>query len=436
MNTEGKKHPFSHSANSWQHAIAFERKIKMLLVMPLLMLPFLTMGFWALGGGKGKEKIVTSHREGLNLQLPSANLKQDEGENKLSFYEKAEREEEMLDDDNYLNVTSSDSNSLANNIASDTIFDGSNSSLPKTLNSATNYSISNQDSNEQKIMLRIHQLQHEINQPAKLSNKELKSNHSAMSMDSDVDHIKQMMNQLQEKKESDPELQSLEDMLDKIIDIQHPNRVKERIKEKSLQQKRSVFPVLSPPLSCSNSFLSIDTGIRAYKSENAFYSILKETENMPTQNAVEAVVHETKLVANGSKIKLRLLNDIYINGILIPAGNFMFAEAAINDLRLQMEIHSIIYNRSVLPVQLTVYDLDGIAGIDITEKAGRDVVKQGAANGLQGIELSSINSSVASQATSAGINIIKSLLGRRIKHVKVPIESGHKALLVNTESAQ
>jgi len=363
-------------------------------------------------------------------------LKQDEGENKLSFYEKAEQEEEMLDDDNYLNVKSSDSNSLADNIDSDTVFDGRNSSLPKTLNSTTNYSISNQDSNEQKIMLRIHQLQHEINQPARLSNKELKSNHGAMSMDSDVDRIKQMMNQIQEKKESDPELHSLEDMLDKIIDIQHPNRVKERIKEKSLQQKRSVFPVLCSPLSCSSSFLSIDTGIKTFRSENAFYSILKEKENIPAQNAVEAVVHETKSVANGSKIKLRLLNDIYINGIFIPAGNFMFAEATINDLRLQMEIHSIIYNRSVLPVQLTIYDLDGIAGIDITEKAGRDVVKQGAANGLQGIELSSINPSVASQATSAGINMIKSLLGRRIKHVKVPIESGHKVLLVNTDSAQ
>ncbi len=50
------------------------RKFKMLLVLPLLMLPFLTLAFYALGGGKGatdSSKIV-GPKEGLNLDLPSA----------------------------------------------------------------------------------------------------------------------------------------------------------------------------------------------------------------------------------------------------------------------------------------------------------------------------------------------------------------------------
>ena len=34
-----------------QRSQAFLRKRKMMMVLPLLVLPFLTMAFWALGGG-------------------------------------------------------------------------------------------------------------------------------------------------------------------------------------------------------------------------------------------------------------------------------------------------------------------------------------------------------------------------------------------------
>ena len=75
----------------------------------------------------------------------------------------------------------------------------------------------------------------------------------------------------------------------------------------------------------------------------------------------------------------------------IPAGNFLFAEAAINDQRMQMEIHSIVYNHSIFPVQLTVYDMDGLAGINIPDAISRNVIKQGGDNALQGMDLTSLN---------------------------------------------
>ena len=71
---------------------AFLRKRKMLLVLPLLTLPFLTMAFWAFGGGKGTQNTGTEKVAGLNLNLPSSNVKDDASENKLSFYERAAKD--------------------------------------------------------------------------------------------------------------------------------------------------------------------------------------------------------------------------------------------------------------------------------------------------------------------------------------------------------
>src|SRR5678815_2994268 len=76
-----------------QRSQAFLRKRKMMMVLPLLVLPFLTMAFWALGGGNaatnGKKQ---KQLQGLNLQLPNANLKDDKLADKMSFYDEAARD--------------------------------------------------------------------------------------------------------------------------------------------------------------------------------------------------------------------------------------------------------------------------------------------------------------------------------------------------------
>src|SRR5882672_4801775 len=90
--------------NKVQRSQAFLRKRKMMMVLPLLVIPFFTMAFWALGGGKGgNKKIAMAQHQGLNLQLPNANLKEDGKADKMSFYDQADKDslklaEQMLND--------------------------------------------------------------------------------------------------------------------------------------------------------------------------------------------------------------------------------------------------------------------------------------------------------------------------------------------------
>jgi hypothetical protein len=89
-----------------QHSAKFLRRRKMLLVLPLMVIPFITLAFWAMGGGKGTADMNQSNTNaGLNLQLPNANLKDDKNEDKLSFYKEADadslKREELLRNDPY-----------------------------------------------------------------------------------------------------------------------------------------------------------------------------------------------------------------------------------------------------------------------------------------------------------------------------------------------
>jgi conjugative transposon TraM protein len=242
-----------------------------------------------------------------------------------------------------------------------------------------------------------------------------------------VDRLESMMQMMNNANGEDPEMKQLDGTLDKILDIQHPSRVKEQIKEKSLQHKELVFTVSTEPTEVNVSLL--DTMKIGQEGTTGFFGLNDRTVSLPDNNAIEAVVHENQILVNGAVIKFRLLNDVFINGSLIPKGNFVFGTATLHDERLEAAIKFVRCHQSLFPVKLEVYDMDGMPGIYIPGAITRDVAKQSADNSLQLMELGSADPSFKAQAAAAGISTAKSLLSKKIKLIKVNLKAGYKVLL-------
>lgn len=414
------------------HSAKFLRQRKMMIVLPVLIIPFITMGFWALGGGQGQmNNNLADNNKGLNLQLPDANLKDDKNADKLSFYNEADadslkRDELLRNDPYYKDSIIGRRNTI--------LFDTENLGSTTPLNSGLNQSPYDKtaDANEQRIYQKINEINKQINQPDIGTQTSINPNQPTTNNDSngqfsnEVDRLQDMMQQMNGSPDADPEIQQLNGTLEKILDIQHPDRVKEKLKEKSLTNKEQVFIVTKQTVKDNISLL--DTGKRKSDPENKFFGI-EEDENFEEQNTVEAVVHQTQTLVNGAVVKLRLLNDIYINGSSIPKGNFVFGISELNDERLEINISSIRNNHSIFPVKLEVFDMDGLPGIYIPGAISRDVAKQSADNGLQLLDLTSMDPSLKAQATATGINTAKSLLSKKVKQVKVLVKAGYKVLL-------
>lgn len=395
------------------------RKRKMLLVFPLLIIPFLTMAFWALGGGKDDASLAQKQSTGLNLQLPNAQLKDEKGENKLSYYEEAEI----------------DSAKWRGRMENDPIFSSAlNDSIPKRSESYNPYPLQSgdyKDPNEQKVYRKLEELNSHLQNSSNYSENSQKpdtrfslANNPSFDK-ADVNRLEEMMKTVSSPTTKDPEVDQLNTMMDRILDIQHPERVKQRLSEKSSQNKEEVFSVVTSKNSYSVSLL--DTS-KPDKQTNIFYGV-DANGTHDEQNAIEAVIHETQSLVDGSIIKVRLLDDITIDGITIPKGNFVFGKASLEGERLHIEINSIRKDNSLYPVKLTVYDLDGMEGVHITGAITRDVAKQSADNSIRNIEMSSIDPSFKAQATAAGLNTAKTLLTKKTKLVKVTVKAGYKILL-------
>lgn len=425
------------------------RQRKFLLVLPMLVLPFMTLMFWSLGGGKVEStdaQPITN--KGFNMELPDAYLKEDKPLDKMSYYEKAASNsaklgELMRNDPNYRKYNSM--NGEIDGIPTEDVPVLENYTVKSTLMTSPYGSGISRDSNEVKVYRKLAELDEAMNRVTVPNMEPLGDAPSNQSENtqvntSDIDRLEQMMQLMNQAEGEDPELQQLNGMLEKILDIQHPDRVQEKIRQASQTSKGQVFAVSSTgketPVSLLDNRVGINNTSINQSQQNGFYSFDESNLGDNIQNAIQAVIHETQTLVAGSTVKLRLVTDVFINGVLIPKDNFLFGEATLNGERLKIEIASIRYQNSLFPVQLSVYDMDGMNGIYIPGAITRDVSKQSADRTIQGIALTTMDPSLGAQAASAGIEAAQDIISKKVKLVKVTVKAGYHILLRDEKQKQ
>lgn len=178
---------------------------------------------------------------------------------------------------------------------------------------------------------------------------------------------------------------------------------------------------------------AIDTIIHR-ESHNGFYGLSNEgnKDDSVNNNTIECLIPETQTLVAGATIKMTISDDVIINNINLPSGTPIYGTASISNERLKVAVSSIRYQNAILPVSLTVYDMDGQEGIFIPGSISRTVAKESTGKAISGIDATMIDPSIGAQAASAGIEAAKTLIGKKAKLIKVMVKSGYKVLLKDT----
>ncbi len=394
-----------------------DRKRKFYLFLPVIIIPCLTLCFYALGGGKGEAQPV-AQKHGLNTLLPNAQMDTAEA-NKMTLYAQSLKDSAGLNDlrkaDPYNNP-----DTTGNPV----------SSLP-TGRAGEAYT----DPNEQKVNERLAVLQHTLNQPQPYSNR----TNSYESVENEqlkqqLQAVQEQMRQMNSSQQSqpDPQMEQINTVLNKIMDVQHPESVKERLEQQSLKNHGQVFSVAA---NRENVLATPMAG--SFRQQVGFYGLTEKTDTGYWNNtAVMAFVNETQTLTSGATVKLRLASDILVAGQTIPKGSFVFGTCAIEGERLIVTVTSVRSGDRLFPVSLAVYDMDGLAGIRIPGAITRDATKEGVDQGIQSMNLMTLDPSVGAQAASAAVQTAKSLFSRKIKLVKATVRAGYPVLLVDKNKQQ
>ncbi len=170
------------------------------------------------------------------------------------------------------------------------------------------------------------------------------------------------------------------------------------------------------------------------KERNYMFQTAIGTVSQTDRNTISACVHNNQTVMDGQTVRFRLLEAMSVSGREIPRNALVVGTAKLQGERLAIVISSLEYQGSIIPVELSVYDTDGQAGIFIPGSMERSAAKEIIA-GMGTSVGSSVNISTDAKAQLAadlGKGLIQGTsqyFAKKMRTVKVHLKAGYKVLL-------
>nr|WP_294897204.1 conjugative transposon protein TraM [uncultured Pedobacter sp.] len=349
---------------------ATKKTKQFLFFLPIVSVPFLTLIFWLMGGGKGSELMAkTSADKHLLTSLPAVDLSAQKEMDKMSYYEKATadsiKDKDADHESSFWDKTYLQAREIGE--SNETDFDNS-------------YNAEHQEAELHKKLDRLNEV---LNSSESEQNHAVKQN--APYQENQLDETQHNLNSI--GKEADPELEQLNGMLEKIWNIQHPE---------------------ADEISNSN----------------------KDLDNL--YRAIPAVIEGKQKIGQGSVVKLRLLESVELNNQIVPKDHLVFGICRITNQRLQLDITNIRLGKSILPVDLSTYDMtDGMEGINVPDALLNDAMRTGSDDAVQSLQFLPYDQNMETQIASAGISAAKGLFSKRSRRIRVKLKDGYKVLLKN-----
>ena len=155
---------------------------------------------------------------------------------------------------------------------------------------------------------------------------------------------------------------------------------------------------------------------------------------------IKAILDEGLKVYDGSRVRIRLMDNITLDGKELPEGTYLYGViSGFATQRVLLNITNIALGSEILSVKLDVYDQDGMKGLYIPESLFREIAKEASAKtvGGQNIAFSDNNAINATQmAYSAAQDIYKTstrALSDAIRKRKAVLKYNTQIFLVNTK---
>lgn len=103
---------------------------------------------------------------------------------------------------------------------------------------------------------------------------------------------------------------------------------------------------------------------------------------------ITAIIDQNITGYAGSRLRIRLLEDIMAGRFFIKKGTYLFAQiSGFRGQRVNLTITSVMQGRNILPIKLDVYDNDGLPGLYVPASAFREFTRELGSNTSQGITL-------------------------------------------------
>ena len=167
-----------------------------------------------------------------------------------------------------------------------------------------------------------------------------------------------------------------------------------------------------------------------------FYTTGALEQVVQPKNSIKACVHDAQTVVGETGVRLRLLEPARTPQRTIPQGTIVTANAKFQGGRLQLKITSIELEGNIIPVDITIYDLDGQQGLYVPYSPEMNALTEMAGNMSQTGGTSVMLTQNAGQQVAADLSrgVVQGISGyfaKKVRTPKVTLKAGHQVFLVS-----
>ncbi len=186
----------------------------------------------------------------------------------------------------------------------------------------------------------------------------------------------------------------------------------EKARDPEYQSKLAAEQRLKANKEKMEDFLNSTFNVSKSGINNAFNAFYKEQEN----SFIKAVIDENNKGFLGSRIRFRLLEDIFVGNRKITKGSILYGQiSGFSMQRVDLKIISVFTQGEIFPVNLSIYDVDGMKGMYVPQSVFRDMIREMGSNSVQGTQMdmggqgffTSIGSKLFTSTSKSIANLIK-----------------------------
>jgi conjugative transposon TraM protein len=176
--------------------------------------------------------------------------------------------------------------------------------------------------------------------------------------------------------------------------------------------------------------------VKKTRHTSDFFNTLSENE--PQSNLIKAIIDEDIKAVDGSRVRLRLLDDIEIGSVVMPKGSYIYAiMSGFGSQRVKGSVKSLLYKDELIKVSLSIYDTDGLEGLYVPSSSFRETSKEVASSAMSGnisMNQGSYDNSLAQwgmQAIQNAYQRTTNAISKSIKKNSAKLKYGTFVYLVN-----
>ena len=176
--------------------------------------------------------------------------------------------------------------------------------------------------------------------------------------------------------------------------------------------------------------------VKKVRTSSSYFNTIADEDAEP--NLIKAIIDEDIKAVDGSRVRLRLLDDVEIGETMVRKGSYIYAiMSGFGSQRVKGTIKSMLVDDELIKVNLSLYDTDGLEGLYVPQSSFRETTQDVASSALGG-SMSMNNGSTGNSFSQWGMQAVQqaysktsNAISKAIRKNKAKLKYGTFVYLVN-----